>query len=128
MSQMLTQKGNAYLKLRKNDEAIAAYTKAAELSPNQGLAYFNLCATYYNLGKMDEAAAVCDKCIAVEPTRADAYFVKGSALFSKGKLDAKSKYMVPPGTAEALNKYLELSPTGSHAKDVKEMIEMIGAK
>jgi len=31
----------------------------------------------------------------------------------------------PPGTAEALKKYLELAPAGPHAKDVKEMLDMI---
>jgi tetratricopeptide (TPR) repeat protein len=115
---MLTQQGNAYLKLRKNKEAMAAYTKAAEMSPNPALAYFNLCATHYNMGNMDSAEAVCDKVIALDPTKADAYFIKGSAMFVKGKLDANNKYVVP------LKKYLELSPDGPHAGDVKAMLEM----
>jgi hypothetical protein len=36
--------------------------------------------------------------------------------------------VVPAGTADALKKYLELSPNGPHANDVKQMLEMIGAK
>jgi tetratricopeptide (TPR) repeat protein len=128
MGVMLTQQGNGYLKLKKNDEAVAAYTKAAEISPNPGTAYFNICATLYNLGNMDGALKACEKCVSIDPTRADAYYVLGSALFSKGNTGPNNKYVVPPGTAEALKKYLELAPTGPHAKDVKEMLDMIAGK
>ena len=41
---MYTAIGNANVKLKKNDAAIAAYTKAAALDPNPAVAYFNLCA------------------------------------------------------------------------------------
>jgi tetratricopeptide (TPR) repeat protein len=128
VGKMLTNEGNAYLKLHKTAEAVAAYTKAASLDPNPGVAYFNLCATQYNTGNMDGAAAACDKAIAADPTKADAYFIKGSAMYGNGKLDAANKYIVPPGTTEALNKYLELAPDGSHAADVKAMLEALGAK
>ncbi|MBZ5532544.1 MAG: tetratricopeptide repeat protein [Acidobacteriia bacterium] len=128
VGQMLTNQGNCYLKMRKTDQALAAYEKAAALSPNPGTAYFNLCATQYNAGKMDEAAAACAKAIAADPTKADAYFIRGSALYGSGKLDAQSKYVVPPGTVEALKKYLELAPQGGHVEDVKAMLEALGAK
>jgi len=49
-------------------------------------------------------------------------------MYGDGKLDSAGKYTVPPGTAEALNKYLELAPDGAHAADVKAMLEAIGAK
>lgn len=128
VGQMLEAEGNIYLKLKKTPEAIAAFEKAASMSPNPGVAYFNLCATQYNTGNMDGAAAACDKAIAADPNRADAYFIKGSAMFGKGKMDPGNKWVVPPGTAEALNKYLELAPDGPHANDVKQMLQMVGAK
>jgi tetratricopeptide (TPR) repeat protein len=128
IGQMLASQGNVYLKLKKNDEAVAAFTKAAEMDPNPGLAYFNLCATQYNTGNMDAAEAACTKAIAADPNKADAYFIKGSAMFGKGKMDANNKWTVPDGTAQALNKYLELAPTGAHANDVKQMLEAVGAK
>jgi tetratricopeptide (TPR) repeat protein len=126
MGQMLASQGNAYLKLKKNPEAIAAYTKAAELDPNPGIAYFNICATQYNMGNMDGAAAACDKAIQADPKKAEAYFIKGSALYGNGKLDANNKYVVPPGTTDALKKYLELAPDGGHANDVKAMLDALG--
>ncbi|HKF23067.1 MAG TPA: tetratricopeptide repeat protein [Candidatus Angelobacter sp.] len=128
VGQMLASQGNAYLKLKKNPEAIAAFTKAAEMDPNPGIAYFNLCATQYNTGNTEGALAACDKAIAADPNKAEAYFIKGSLLMGAGKLDAQGKYVPPAGTAEALNKYLELAPNGQHVGDVKQMLEAIGAK
>jgi tetratricopeptide (TPR) repeat protein len=127
-AKMLTQLGNAYLKLKKNPEAIAAFTKAASLDPNPGVAYFNLCATQYNSGNTEGALAACDKAITADPNKADAYFIKGSLLIASSKTDKDGKVIAPSGTAEALNKYLELSPTGPHAGDVKQMLEYIGSK
>ena len=128
VAQMLTNEGNAYLKLKQNDKAVEAYTKAAAMDPNPGTAYFNLCATQYNSGNTQGALAACDKAIASDPNRADAYFIKGSLMLGDSKMDKEGKLQAPPGTSEALNKYLELAPDGPHAADVKAMLQAIGAK
>ena len=128
VAKMLTNQGNAYLKLRKNQEAVAAYTKAAALDPNPGLAYFNLCATQYNTGNVEGALDACKRAIQADPNRADAYFILGSLMIADSKTDKEGKLIAPPGTAEALNKYLDLAPNGAHANDVKQMLEVIGAK
>lgn len=128
VAQMLTNEGNAYLKLKKNDQAIAAYTKAASMDPNPATAYFNICATQYNSGNTQGALGACDKAIAADPTKADAYFIKGSLMLGDSKQDKDGKLQAPAGTAEALNKYLELAPDGPHANDVKAMLQAIGAK
>ncbi|PYX90196.1 MAG: hypothetical protein DMG67_13275 [Acidobacteria bacterium] len=128
VAQMLTSEGNSYLKLRKNEEALAAFSKAAEMSPNPGVAYFNLCATQYNMGHTEGALAACDKAIAADPKKADAYFIKGSILLAESTTDAKGVLTPPAGTAEALKKYLELAPDGGHVEDVKQMLGFIGVK
>ncbi|MFZ0821143.1 MAG: tetratricopeptide repeat protein [Candidatus Acidiferrales bacterium] len=128
LGMMLANEGNAYLKMKKNDLAIAAYTKAAELDPNPAVAYFNLCATQYNIGNTDGALAACDKAIAADPKKADAYFIRGSLLIASSTTDAKGKVIAPAGTVEALKKYLELAPDGPHAVEVKEMLEYVGVK
>ena len=130
IAQMLTSEGNAYLKLKKNDKAIPAFTKAAEMDANPATAYWNICATQYNAGDMKGALAACDKAIAADPNKADAYFIKGSTLIglSEGKLDSNGHYIALPGTKEAFNKYLKLAPDGPHAGEVKQMMEMLGAK
>jgi len=123
-TRIYTMIGNANLKLKKNDAAIAAYNKAATLSPNPAVAYFNICATLYNMGQpAAKTAAACDKAIAADPKKADAYFVKGSALYGEGAVDKSNKYVVPPGTVEALKQYLALAPDGPHVQDVKAMLD-----
>jgi len=128
MAQLYANEGNAYLKIKKNPEAIAAFTKAAELDPNPGVAYFNLCATQYNTGNTEGALAACDKAIAADPNRADAYYIKGSLMMGASTMDKQGKLEAPAGTADTLNKYLQLEPNGPHANDIKEMLAAIGAK
>jgi tetratricopeptide (TPR) repeat protein len=128
LGQVLTNEGNAYLKLRKSTEATECYTRAAEIvsaiDPKAAAtAWFNLCATLYNTGDVERTPAACSKAIEADPTRADAYFVKASALFAQGK-DVNGKYIVPLESIAALNKYLELAPDGLHAEDVKQMLQM----
>jgi len=128
MATMYTNQGNAYLKMHKEDEALASYTKAASLSDKPGTAYFNLCATYYNLGKTDQALSACDKAIAADPAKADAYFIKGSVLMSNATVETGGKTTYPPGTVEALQMYMKLAPTGPHASDVQQMLDFIDGK
>jgi tetratricopeptide (TPR) repeat protein len=124
IGQMYTTIGNANLKLKKNDAAIAAYNKAASLSPNPAVAYFNLCATMFNMGQpAAKTVPACDKAIAADPKKADAYFVKGSALYGEGAVDKSNKFVVPPGAVEALKQYLVLAPDGPHVQDVKAMLD-----
>jgi tetratricopeptide (TPR) repeat protein len=125
---MLNNEGAAYTKLKQPQKAVEIYTKAAEMDPNPGTAYFNLCATQYNSGNTEGALAACDKAIAADPNRADAYFIKGSLMVGESKLDKDGKLVAPSGTEEALNKYLELAPDGPHAGDVKQMLAAMGAK
>ncbi len=125
VAEMLTNKGNAYLKLRKTPEAMAAFSKAVEISSNSATAYFNLCAAAYNTGDTSRALIARDKAIKLDPKRADAYFIKGSVLLGNSITDAKGKLKPPPGTVEALTMYLKLAPDGAHAGDVKEMLAAI---
>jgi tetratricopeptide (TPR) repeat protein len=127
IGKMLTDQGNAYLKLHKNSEALTAYMKAA-LDPNPAVAYFNLCATAHNTNNMEGAHAACDKAIAADPSKADVYFIKGAALIDGSVTDKDGNLKAPPGTVEALKKYLELAPRGAHVDDVKKMLEAIGTK
>jgi len=111
-AQMATSEGNIYVKMNKNDEAIAAYKKATEIDPSSATAFYNLCAVQFNGGKFDDAAAACDKSIAADPAKADAWFFKGAALAKAGK----------PGASDALNKYLQLDPSGTHTVEAKTLL------
>ncbi|HSK43252.1 MAG TPA: tetratricopeptide repeat protein, partial [Candidatus Binatia bacterium] len=124
LGQMLNSEGHLLVKLKKYDEAIGIFSQAAESAAYPAMPYFNLCATYYNLKRSQEAVAACDQAISSDPTVADAYFIKGSILFGQGQLE-HGKYAVPPGTTEALNKYLEYAPYGDHVPTVHDMINQL---
>jgi tetratricopeptide (TPR) repeat protein len=119
--------GDAASKSGKTDDAVKAYTQAAQVNP-EGAAgyYFNIGAVLTNAGKVDDAIAAFDKCIAADPTKADAYYQKGVNLIGKATLQG-DKMVAPAGTAEAFQKYLELAPTGPYADVAKQMLTSIGA-
>jgi tetratricopeptide (TPR) repeat protein len=121
--------GQAEAKTGQLQESVKAYEQAAQLNP-PGAAqyYYNQGAVLTNNGKVEEANAAFDKAIAADPTRADAYYQKGVNLINKATTDPKTGKVTPaPGTAEALNKYLELAPTGQFAEGAKGMLQYIGS-
>jgi tetratricopeptide (TPR) repeat protein len=124
LGQMLNAEGNLLVQMKKYDEAIGLFTKAAESAAYPAMPYFNLCATYYNLKRSQEALAACDRAISSDPTMSDAYYIKASILFGQGQVE-NGKYTVPPGTTEALNKYLQYAPFGEHVRTVRDMIDQL---
>jgi tetratricopeptide (TPR) repeat protein len=126
LGQILTAQGNLYASVGKYDRAIESFSESAKISAYAALPYYNLCAMYYNISRMDEAAAACDQAISSDPALSDAYYIKAAALFGKGILQ-DGKFTAPPETRDALNKYLQLSPFGSHAQIVREMLEKLDA-
>src|SRR5258707_4097051 len=125
IGQMLASEGNAYYGMSNRDKAAELYSRAAEMSPNPAVAYYNLCAVQFNHGEMASALAACDKSIASDPMQANPYYIKGTVLYKSGKPE-NGKYIVPPGTAEALSKYLELAPNGDHTSEVRVMLQVSG--
>ncbi|HET9837704.1 MAG TPA: tetratricopeptide repeat protein [Candidatus Angelobacter sp.] len=124
LGQILNTEGNLLVHIRKYDQAIEVFNKAAEVSVYPAMPYFNLCATYYNMKRTDDAVAACDRAIASDPTLSDAYYIKATVLFGEGRT-VGGKYMVPPGTTESLNKYLQYAPFGQHAGEVRGMIDKV---
>jgi tetratricopeptide (TPR) repeat protein len=117
----------AYAKSGKVDDAVKTYALAAQTDPTAATQYyFNTGAVLTNAGKVDDAIAAFDKVIASDPTKADAYYWKGVNMIGKATLQG-DKMVAPPGTAEALQKYLELQPTGTYAQPAKDMLTSIGS-
>lgn len=118
----------AMMKQGKTEPSMAECDKAAQFAPSTaGQCYFNEGAVLTNQGKVDEANQAFDKAIAADPTRADAYYQKGVNLLGKATLSKDGKMVPVPGTAEALNKYLELAPDGQNAQAAKDLLASIGA-
>jgi tetratricopeptide (TPR) repeat protein len=119
---------DAYSKDKKVDDAVKTYELSAQTDPSSAAqAYFNMGAVLTNAGKVDEAIVAFDKCIAADPTRAEAYYQKGVNLLGKATLQG-DKTVPAPGTVEALQKYLEIAPTGPNAQSAKDLLASLGAK
>ena len=117
----------ALAKGKKLDQAQVELTKAAQLDPPQaGKYYYNLGAVYVNTQQNDAAEAAFKKAIEVDPNYADAYYQQALVLMNKVTVDKAGKMVSPPGTTEALQKYLALRPDGPNAEGAKAILEQLG--
>jgi len=118
----------ALAKAKKFDEAQAELNKAAQLDPpNAGKYYYNLGAVLVNTGQSAAAEEAFKKAIQANPDYADAQFQYATALSAKLTTDKDGKVVAPEGLQQALEKYLQLQPTGQFAEAAKAMLQMIGA-
>ncbi len=106
-------------------EAQAEFGKAAQLNPpGAGRYYFNLGAVLTNNGRIKEAAEAFKKATEADPSYAEAWYQFGVSLSAEAKFDEKTgKITAPPGMLEALQKYLDLQPTGPYADGAKSLIQ-----
>jgi Tfp pilus assembly protein PilF len=130
--------GAALIDENKVDEAIPHYKESIAGDPTHAAKYS------YDLGVVlahksglaadpakkaawtKEANDAFDHALQLDPNMADAYFQKGLMGFQDAKIVGK-KMVVPPGTEEALQKYLELQPTGPNATLAKQYLDAIGS-
>ncbi len=110
------------------DDAKAKMAKAVELDPKgAGEYHYNLGALLMNRNQTDGALDEFKKAIDADPNYADAYFYYGSTLVGKATMDPSTgKMTAPPGTVEALQKYVQLKPDGSNAESAKALIAALG--
>jgi len=117
--------GEIYARAGKVPEAQASYDAAAKIDPTKANFYLtNEAVIWTQVGNGDAQNAAADGAIAADPAAAFAYYLKGQALIQKATVDATSgKMVLPPGCAEAYQKYLQLAPTGPYAGDVKGILD-----
>ena len=120
--------GEIYIHQKKFDEAKQAFDTAVKDNPAEAALYRSN-ETIFFFKARDEAdqLASADQAIAIDPTRAKLYYFKGQALVSKATMDPKTqKIVLPPGCAEAYQKYLQLEPNGQFAADAKGVLTAAG--
>ena len=86
----------------------------------------NIAIVLVNEGKLAEAIATLQQVTQLNPQDALAWKLLGDALSSTvttKPADGKILYVIPAGTIEAYEKYLQLEPTGAYAKQVHEALE-----
>ena len=113
---------------KKFPEAQAELEKAATINPaGAGQYYYNLGALEVNAGQNDAASETFKEAISITPPYAEAFYQYGLTLMAKASLDKDGKTVFVPGTAEAFQKYLELTPDGPHAQEAKALLGTLGA-
>jgi tetratricopeptide (TPR) repeat protein len=122
--------GLALAKAKKYPEAEAELKKAADLDPSTAYSrYYNLGALLSNIGQAEPASKAFKAAIDSapdNPKNAEAYYQYGLSLAGQATVDKDGKFVFPPGTLEAFQKYLALSPTGPNAQACKDMIAQLG--
>jgi tetratricopeptide (TPR) repeat protein len=122
--------GLALAKEKKYPEAEAELKKAAELDPPTAYArFYNLGALLSNNGQAEPASKAFKAAIDSapdNPRNAEAYYQYGLSLAAQATVDKDGKFGFPPGTVEAFQKYLVLTPTGPNAQACKDMIAQLG--
>lgn len=103
------------------DNAVRIYPKEAALYRNNETIFF------FQAGNSAAQLDAAEKAIALDPTRALLYYFKAQAMVSSATVDPKTQKMVlPPGCAEAYEKYLQLDPKGQFANDAKGILTAAG--
>jgi tetratricopeptide (TPR) repeat protein len=120
--------GEAEAKSGKVSDAVAAYEAAAKADPTQaGMYYTNEAIVLFKTGQGDAAGAAADKAIAADPSKSIAYYIKGWSLVQHASIDPKTnKIVLPPGCADAYQKFLSMSPTGPLAQDAQNILQQAG--
>jgi len=122
--------GETYARQGKVQEANDAFDAAAKANPPQASFYYkNQAVIFFQQGNAAAQVAAADKAIATDPNNALLYYLKGQGLVGNATIDPKTqKIVLPPGCAEAYQKYLDLAPNGPYAADAKGILDQAGQK
>ena len=127
--------GEVYARQGKVPEANAEYGEAAKADPTKAGMYLkNEAVIFSQTGNGDAQSAAADEAIKVNPNDPVLYYLKGQGLVGKATMAPDPKnpkvqiIVLPPGCAEAYQKYLELAPTGPYAQDVAGILQQAGQK
>jgi len=108
---VLARLADAYSKAKENDQAVATYQKALQLTPDDASLHNNLGSVYASMNKLTEAQAEFEKAAQLDPTNAGRYYFNiGAIMYNSGKMDEaleafKKVISIDPKNAEAY--YLE---------------------
>ncbi len=120
--------GEVYAREGKIADAQAAFDSAVKAFPTSAALYrHNETVSFFQAGNSDGQLTAANQAIALDSSRAANYYFKAQALVSKATLDPQTQKMIlPPGCAEAYQKYLELEPNGPYSADAKGVLTAAG--
>jgi tetratricopeptide (TPR) repeat protein len=122
--------GTDLAQVGKTPEATAACDKIPTVDPSvknmQSACYKNVAIVLTNKGKLADAITPLETATQLNPQDALAWKLLGDALtntISSKSENGKIVYVLPPGTIEAYQKYLQLEPGGPYAGQVQAAVE-----
>jgi len=86
--------GNKAFTAGKFDQALALYTEAIELAPDNHVLYSNRAATYQQMKHLDKALKDAEKCIELKKEFTKGHFRRGLILLDLGKKEEAVKSLV----------------------------------
>jgi tetratricopeptide (TPR) repeat protein len=122
--------GNILGRTGKIDQARTAYTKAAELDPqNAAMAWRNFGISLYQAQRMVEAIEPLKKATELDPKNAQAWYLLGACMVADPSIyktvGDKIEVTPKPGTIEAYQKAIELDPNGPWGTQAKQGLEQL---
>jgi len=122
--------GTDFAQVGKMPEAAASCEKILTVDPaaknTQEGCYKNIAIVLTNNGKLAEAIAPLQKATQLNPQDALAWKLLGDALtntITSKSEGSKMVYIIPAGTVEAYQRYLQLEPNGPYAEQVQAALE-----
>lgn len=122
--------GEIYARSGKVPEANAEYAEAAKADPAKAGFYLrNEAVIFFQSNNAQAQIAAAQEAIKADPNQAVLYYIIGQGLVQQATVDPKTqKIILPPGCADAYQKYLELAPTGPYAADAQGILAQAGQK
>jgi tetratricopeptide (TPR) repeat protein len=127
--------GEIYARSGKVPEANAEYAEAAKADPTKAAFYLkNEAVIFFQSNNADAQVAAAQEALKTDPNQAVLYYIIGQGLVQKATMGPDPKnpkqqiIQLPPGCAEAYQKYLELAPTGPYAADAQGILAQAGQK
>jgi tetratricopeptide (TPR) repeat protein len=127
--------GEIYARTGKVPEANAAYEAAAKVDPPKAGFYLrNEAVIFFQMNNADAQVAAAQEALKADPNQPVLYYIIGQGLVQKATMEPDPKnpkvqrIVLPPGCAEAYQKYLELAPNGPYAADAQGILQQAGQK
>ena len=127
--------GEIYARSGKVPEANAAYAEAAKADPTKAAFYLrNEAVIFFQSNNGQAQIAAAQEALKADPNQAVLYYIIGQGLVQQATMGPDPKnpkqqiIILPPGCADAYQKYLELAPNGPYAADAQGILAQAGQK
>ena len=112
-------RGDAHLRMKHPEKALADYTKSLELNPKDAVAYNNRGLVYHELNELDKALEEYTKALSINPETAIFYENRAIIYLRKGMNDK---------AAEDYQQAVKLTTDEARRSELREKLSVISPK